>query len=110
MIQLFCRLVAVVPSIFRPFFRLSLGDKLAQHIHIDALFYIVLTAMYPVAVRILPVELHIPALRRDQKGFNVPLEPFLTFVHDGSLLFDLTCNFKRIFAKNFLTLSILHLS
>ena len=87
-IQLFYRLVAVVPGIFRPFFRLGLGDKFAQHIHVDALVQIMLAGMDPVAVRILPVELRVPALRRDQKSFNVPLEPFLTFVHDVPLIFS----------------------
>ena len=87
-IQLFFCFFAVIAGIFCPFFGLSLGDKLAQYIHIDALFYIVLTVMYPVTVRILSVELHIPALRRDQEGFNVSLEPFLAFVHDVPLIFS----------------------
>ena len=63
MIQLLGRLVTIVPGVFRPFFRLGLGDKLAQHIHVDAPCHIVLTVMQPVAVRILPIELRVPALR-----------------------------------------------
>ena len=92
-VQLVCRLIAVVFGVARPFFGLCCGDELAKHVHIDTFADILLARLHPMPVGILPVELGVAALRRNQKGFYVALKPFFAFVHQdtSSVLIPLSC-------------------
>ena len=91
MVQLVRSAGTVIFGVLCPILWLGLGDEFAEDIHVDALCDIVLTGMYPVAVRILTTELGIATLRGNQEGLDIPLKALFTFVHHESSCLSSFC-------------------
>ena len=89
-IQLVCSFVSIVFGILSPFFRLSLSNEFAQHIHIDALTLIMMASVDPFAICVLTAELGITAFRRNKERLYIAFKSFFAFIHQDTSFFPVT--------------------
>ena len=80
-IQLVRCFIAVKLLILCPFLRLGFGDKLTKHIHIDALFEVMLPCFHPISISVLTVKLNIATRFGNQKGLYISFKSLFTFIH-----------------------------